>query len=134
MAVKLEYMYRDAANYKEFGYVIFEGHLQPGDGERLRRAAEGGCDFVATQVGLPPLQEQMLSFPSPDDHGTHELIDGGDPEEVPDDEGVTDSRIWAEFLTEFEAAGKAGWDPVAECEQLGIDPTATWDDTESEEE
>lgn len=124
MPVILRYLYRDGNGFKEFSEAVFPGTLRDGDGERLRRAAEGGEDFVAGQVGLPPLQPRMLAFPSEDDHGFHCLIEGDDPQEVSDDaigEVPVDPRPWADFLDEFEAAGRLGWDPAGECERLGID-------------
>lgn len=135
MAVRFEYMYRDASNYKEHAEAIFAGNLVGSDGERLRAVAEDGENFVASQVGLEPLQPRMISFPSPDDHGYSELPEDYEPEEAPEEAGVTDSRTWKEFLADFEREGARGWDPVAECELLGIDPLAGWEDTaETEEE
>lgn len=127
MAVRFEYMYRDASNYKELAEVIFAGSLAGDDGARLRAAAEGGEGFVASQVGLEPLQPRMVSFPSIDDHGYSELPEWYVPEEVSEADGITDPREWGEFLAAFEREGAAGWDPVAECELLGID-TAGQDD------
>lgn len=135
MPVKFRYLYRDADNYKEVGEAVFDGSRFPGDEQRLREASEAG-DFVASQVGLDPLQPRMTSFPSPSDNGYHELISESygieEVEETPDTEAMADGRTWTEFVGGFEAAAAAGWDPEGECEELGIDLTAEWGDEESE--
>jgi len=122
MPVIFNYLYRDADNYKSWGTRIFRGTRFPGDLERLQAATEDGEHFVATQVGLTPQQPGMISFPSPADHGYHEIPeDETDIEEIETYEGADlDPRTWAEFLAEFEAVGPAGWDAVKEAEDLGI--------------
>jgi len=134
MTVKFHYSYRDASNYKEFGEVLFEGELAEGDVGLITDAAnEDGDGFVASQVGLEPLQPHMERwgrFPNPDDHGSSEIPR---PPEDTDAEGVTDPRPWRQFVAEFVAM-KGKWDPVKECELLGIDLFAEWDDNDGEGE
>lgn len=122
MPVIFNYLYRDADNYKSWGTRVFRGARFPGDLERLQAASEDGEHFVATQVGLDPMQPGMISFPSPSDHGYHELPeDEDDIREVRFYDGTMDARTWSEFLADFETAGEKGWDAVGEAESLGIE-------------
>lgn len=82
-----EYLYRDADNYKSFGSVALEGSV----GTELWASAlgklEDGTYFIAEQIGLPPLYDQLYRWSagvSTDaDHCWHEyvanaIVGGGD--------------------------------------------------------
>jgi len=75
--VVFEYMYRDGGNWKTFGELLLDG--MDGDAEaEFRATLEWGNQFVAEQVGVPPLQEKHFidceSGPSDLDHAFHEFV------------------------------------------------------------
>ncbi|MFC3414680.1 hypothetical protein [Algoriphagus hitonicola] len=96
--LKLNYMYRDGANYKQFGWVIFAnpGFLCP------RRAAEQfkekliyGEYFVPQDWGLARLQK--YAYDPEIDHEWHEFENFEWTEE-----DATDEREISRFLNEIE--------------------------------
>lgn len=96
--LKLNYMYRDGANYKQFGWVIFSnpGFLSP------RRAAGlfkekliSGEYFVPQDWGLARLQKH--AYDPEIDHEWHEFEDFEWTEE-----DATDDREISEFLNEIK--------------------------------
>lgn len=73
----LEYLYRDAGNYKAFGEVLLTGAWSPDRASRIEELLGGERWFVAAQVGVPPLHHQLWAFsggPTDDDHAFHELV------------------------------------------------------------
>ena len=77
MNSRIDYLYRDASNYKRFGSVVVEGELLPADWEMIRSRLEMGELFVAEQVGLPSLRNEWLAeglAPSRDGIGWHWLM------------------------------------------------------------
>lgn len=75
MNTLLEYLYRDASNFKQRGSVVVEGAIAVKD---IRHLLIDGEYFVPSQVGLPDLQhkfrEQGFDFPAEDDHTWHEIV------------------------------------------------------------
>lgn len=72
----LEYLYRDASNYKSWGSVLLLGAISPDEEAILRSCLEPDNLFVAEQVGLPALYEALWSLSggrNDDDHAYHEL-------------------------------------------------------------
>ena len=74
-----EYMYRDAGNFKAFGELLLEGLLSEAEVVKLRSRFESGEFFIAEQLGIPTLYEQLWKEcdcgPSADmDHVYHEFI------------------------------------------------------------
>lgn len=67
MNTKFEYLYRDAANYKQFGEVIIPGILKM---KELRPFLRDQLLFIPSKVGLPDLQPKEWSI---DDHIWHEV-------------------------------------------------------------
>lgn len=110
----IDYMYRDASNWKQFpgADVVVAGTLTEAEQERLWASLDGE-HFVAGQVGLDALQGQVT--PGIDDHGFCELVELRETDASP-----TLDVTAQELLARFEAANAAGWDPIAECERLGI--------------
>lgn len=53
MNTKMEYMYRDANNYKKYKTVVLEGVLTPEQIQDLLNCRDEGEFFIAQQVGLP---------------------------------------------------------------------------------
>lgn len=72
-------MYRDAGNFKAFGELLLEGLLSEAEVVKLRSRFESGEFFIAEQLGIPTLYEQLWKEcdcgPSADmDHVYHEFI------------------------------------------------------------
>lgn len=71
-----EYQYRDAGNFKSRGAVALAGAIEPSQWESALRSLEDGL-FVAEQIGLPPLYEQLYVWsdgPCATDHCWHEFV------------------------------------------------------------
>lgn len=69
-----EYLYRDAANYKAWGTLLLRGTATEPDLEILANHFESGEFFIAEQLGIPPLYDELWEFsngPSIDDHVWH---------------------------------------------------------------
>ena len=75
MNTLLEYLYRDASNYKQHGSVVLEGTISLKD---IRHLLIEGEYFIPSQAGLPDLQhkfkEQGFEYPTEDDHAWHEIV------------------------------------------------------------
>lgn len=75
MNTLLEYLYRDASNYKQHGSVVLRGAISLKDIRPLLIDEEY---FVPSQAGLPDLQhkfrEQGFEYPTEDDHAWHEIV------------------------------------------------------------
>lgn len=71
-----EYLYRDAGNWKTHGVLLLEGNCD-GVLPALVSCLEWNNQFVAEQVGIPPLQKQHFiecgEGPSDLDHAFHEF-------------------------------------------------------------
>lgn len=72
-----EYLYRDASNYKVWGELLLVGRLGEKDLARIRDRFDSGLYFIAEQLCIPPLYEQLWEScgdgPSDDDHVWHEF-------------------------------------------------------------
>jgi hypothetical protein len=74
MNVSFEYLYRDSANYKNWGELIFEApsEIDLADlDKRIRNVLIDGEYFVAEIAQVPTLYFQDHN--SPNDHGWHEF-------------------------------------------------------------
>jgi hypothetical protein len=72
----IEYMYRDASNYKTTKVVLLEGRLTDQQIEKILGTLEDKMFFIPGQVGLPDLQgefEHGAGWHEQDDHVWHEL-------------------------------------------------------------
>ena len=73
----LEYMYRDAGNFKTDGRLLLTGN-DAGAEAAIRACLEWGDQFVAEQVGIPSLcrehWESVQDGPSDLDHAYHEFV------------------------------------------------------------
>lgn len=70
----LEYLYRDASNYKAFGELWLIGSLSKEGRAALVDSLDSGEFFVAEQLGVPPLYEKLFSESGGrtiDDHAWH---------------------------------------------------------------
>lgn len=96
--LKLNYLYRDGANYKQFGYVVFANpnFLTPRKAsEHLRQKLISNEFFVPQDWKLPRLQYHP--YDPEIDHEWHEFEEFEWTEE-----GVTDERDFKEFLEGIE--------------------------------
>lgn len=74
MNTRVEYLYRDADNYKQFAWVVLGGEITPEERAHITAALNDGEFFIPSQVGLEDLQPHMPLFPNPEsDHVWHEL-------------------------------------------------------------
>lgn len=71
-----DYLYRDAGNHKAFGSIFLGGQLEAIQVEAIRHNLFDGSKFVAEQVGIPTLYDQLYRWtggPNEDDHCWHEV-------------------------------------------------------------
>jgi len=108
MNTKIEYMYRDASNYKQFNEVVVEGEHTADDKSFIMGCLDDYADgFIPQQVGLPALQKQMVGFPNEDDHCWHEL------EEIElTNEAPTIQMTMKELIKKFKEAKEVSWDDL----------------------
>ena len=72
-----EYLYRDASNYKAYGAILLQGLITPAEQKTLQDCFEDYQFFVAEQVGIPALYEELFQYsdgPTEDDHTYHEFL------------------------------------------------------------
>jgi hypothetical protein len=105
---RIEYLYRDAGNYKAWGSVVVAGEFTFESVEPYFN--DHGC-FIASQVGLPDPQWYWRSngyrFPTEDDDVWCELeADGCEPTDDP----PTCDLTAAELAARFKQASEEGWD------------------------
>jgi hypothetical protein len=73
----LEYLYRDASNYKAWGCVLLTGMATPSEIQCVTSCLVDSCFFVAELVGVPVLYEALYQFSggeTEDDHAFHEFF------------------------------------------------------------
>lgn len=69
-----EYFYRDAANYKSWGFLLLSGSATSSDIQELQDHFDSECFFIAEQLRIPPLYAELWALsngPSSDDHVWH---------------------------------------------------------------
>ncbi len=118
MNILFEYLYRDGANYKEWGNIVFSNPEQLPVVEidkRLRQAFEPDSLFIADQVDVPEVFLFRDGDLTANDHCYHEY----DHVEV-SDKPVTDvyDRTVNEFLLQVEDASRTGWKAFNLCDWL----------------
>lgn len=104
-----EYLYRDAGNFKAFGSVLLKGRVSDDNRDAIRSRLESGEYFIAEQVGVPPLYEQLYQWsngPTESDHCWHEFVGIRDVDSPT--AGVKSVGDAAKFVTRF--AGVTGWE------------------------
>ena len=70
------YQYRDASNYKAGGMLLLYGASHDVEEDMIRECCDAEACFVAEQVGVPSLCDQLYVFgggPTDDDHAFHEF-------------------------------------------------------------
>ncbi|WP_157670779.1 hypothetical protein [Chitinibacter sp. GC72] len=73
----LEYLYRDAGNYKIYGAAFFGGALSQIGHKNLQAALIDGLYFNPESLGLRPLRDELIHQfgTSDDDHHWHEWLE-----------------------------------------------------------
>jgi hypothetical protein len=109
MNTRIEYMYRDAENFKKYGECILSGVLTIED---LCPYLSYGEYFIPSEVGLLDLQELPLrSY----DHIWHEIIQlslVGEPVDMP--------FSAKQFIDIFQKASDNNWNENSVVERLGL--------------
>lgn len=102
MNIRMEYLYRDAGNYKSWGAVVVRNVPNPlslDEVERMARASLiDGAWFVAAAADLPELRGD--EWDDELDHDWHELHGFAKTDALPDDPGCRDIHGLLESLAE----------------------------------
>ena len=102
----IQYMYRDADNYKMSGRVIFDGRITEAQVRRLAEALDDGS-FIPGQVGIEDLQEKFNDgkgeWIDDRDHPWHEVTGISYTHVLPEED-----RHVGEFV---DQVAKTTWDP-----------------------
>jgi hypothetical protein len=104
-----DYMYRDAGNFKAFGSVLLDGPITKLDEDLVRQSLDGGEYFIAEQVEVPPLYDQLYRWsdgPTESDHCWHEYV-GFRQLTTPSEPTLAITSV-REFIGRFAAV--ASWD------------------------
>ena len=99
MNTRMEYLYRDASNYKSPNQVIVAGTITEEQKEAILQTLEDGTYFIPEQVGLDLYRGWDITE---DDHPFCELDvekDFYETEEAADDENFTVDDLVAAFLS-----------------------------------
>ena len=105
MNTRVEYLYRDGSNYKQWGAVVFRGECDGSLNRRLFAALDREEFFIAHQVRLPELFFDYRAL-SADGHCWHGM--GGAPSPTAAAARVLDRRV-ERGLGEVERASSEGW-------------------------
>src|SRR3954452_13521439 len=105
MNTRVEYLYRDGSNYKQWGAAVFHGDCDATLLRRLFAALDREEFFIAHQVRLPELffADRPLYA---DDHCWHEMAEVISTSAAADD---LMGRSIEEFVAEVERASTNGW-------------------------
>jgi hypothetical protein len=72
-----EYLYRDADNFKAWGALLLKGVLTDAQVVEMKSKFEGEEFFIAEQIGVPPLYEELWAYSgglTKSDHPWHEFF------------------------------------------------------------
>ena len=104
MSTRVNYLYRDADNYKQYNTAVLKGEPAAGMAEEIMRCLHHGEWFIPRQVGLP--EERFPDSPTEADHCWFEW-NGLDADT---EEPTIDLTI--EQLIENFRASRQAWDDV----------------------
>ena len=105
----MEYLYRDADNFKAFGQILITGKNIDIDIDKIKSFLDSGEYFVAEQVGIPTLYSQLWKYsngPTIADHAFHELIDF----RAATDKEVFSLEVWEDIATLLSTLRNVGQD------------------------
>jgi len=104
---EIEYLYRDASNYKKWNTAVLIGELSEADQQTILDCLQDGEYFIPSQVGL---DEERFGSWTEDDHRWFELEPGfATPTSYP----ITCGLTCAQLVENFKAA-KGNWDDGSE--------------------
>lgn len=110
--VRLNYLYRDASNYKKWGAVIFsnpDARALEKIEEELTACFEEQMYFIASQVDIPEVFLFISDYPfSDDDHFFHEY---DSIERTYEDANDSKGRSISEFVEQCKFVKQRGWWP-----------------------
>lgn len=112
MNTKLNYLYRDASNYKTWNEEVLEGGMDDGMFQRLIACCDGENSFVPDNVGLD--LDRGWDYDPQEDHPWCELISY----ELCD--GYAASGITVQELQEAFEEHKDHWDDTAPALAMGL--------------
>ncbi len=104
MNTRIEYLYRDGSNYKQWGWVVFRGTCDAALHRRLLSALDDDL-FIANQVRIPELFFNDRPLYN-DDHCWHEMGELATTADSADDRF---DRTIEDFIAEVERASNDGW-------------------------
>ena len=105
-SIKFNYLYRDAGNYKNYGFQVFKNpdNLPVSMIEnKLAATFFEGLLFIANQIDLPELFHE--DYPTIDDVSFHEYAGL----EIIQDTGDVSGRTIKEFVERIEQESVLGW-------------------------
>ena len=108
MRTIFEYCYRDAGNFKAFGTLLLDGTVPSHLEAQVRSALQDGQFFIAEQIGVLPLYNQLYKWSGgaiEADHCWHEFV--GFKETDNTDSSIECAGTAAEFAARF--ASVAQW-------------------------
>jgi hypothetical protein len=94
----MEYLYRDANNFKAFGQLLLSNNLTDRNLVDIKLFLEFGEFFVAEQVSIPTLYSQLWKYsngPTTADHAFHEFLEL----RIASDEDVSSLEVWGSVDT-----------------------------------
>lgn len=97
----MEYMYRDANNFKAFGEILLSGIISDNDIAEIKSLLDSGEFFVAEQLRVPVLYSQLWKYsngPTVADHASHEFF-GFRPATVKE---ISTMKLWGNVSTLIE--------------------------------
>ena len=110
-SIRMEYMYRDADNYKAYGVLYLTGRFETKYERTIVDCLESGELFVAEQVNIPTLYSQLWEYsngPTMADHAYHEFLSLS----LTDHKIDKDITIWGTIdnLVKSFLIAKGNWD------------------------
>lgn len=111
---RIDYLYRDASNYKVFNSEVVSGVFSSADIQEMKTCLSDGEFFIPEQVGLP---ENRFDSLSDDDHIWFELYPETDISET--DAAPTLALSCEDLMRGFRTA-KKNWDEIGAMRRLGI--------------
>lgn len=103
---KLEYMYRDADNYKVWRQVVLEGEISAEDMRKIGENLYDGEFFVPSAVGLDDLQSELGDWDWQSDHPFHTIESIHSTDEPPS--GCAPSA--AKFVERMKSRTREDWE------------------------
>lgn len=104
----MEYLYRDASNYKVWGSILLEGAFTHQDEAALRSELDSGEYFIPSKVGIEDLQSQIWSAgfpPNADDHEFHEFVEL----RPATDDDLKDMTVWGSVGVLLHSFQRCNW-------------------------